>query len=195
MNKKMLSESHIDIKIMRILELCSSKQRSINNNLNKFKSIVEFEDREELTKELGKMLRASWSNEKKTVKINNDPSEKAVTVVNEDDDIDGIMLVESYDYERNDGSIDFNWYWLIFILLCIYYSSISREILPFYLIHERCGNLLHQIQLNLITIADTVNIVDFVDVFILLKFFVGGHLGLVEEEFLKIDDVVGFEHL
>lgn len=110
MNKKMLSESHIDIKIMRILELCSSKQRSINNNLNKFKSIVEFEDREELTKELGKMLRASWSNEKKTVKINNDPSEKAVTVVNEDDDIDEIMLVESYDYERNDGSIDFNWY-------------------------------------------------------------------------------------
>jgi len=39
----MYSENPIDMKIMKILEICNSKQRSINNNLSKFKIILEIE--------------------------------------------------------------------------------------------------------------------------------------------------------
>lgn len=38
-----MSENHIEIKILRILELCNEKKRSINNNKAKFLCIVEDE--------------------------------------------------------------------------------------------------------------------------------------------------------
>lgn len=38
-----MSENHIEIKILRILELCNEKKRSINNNRAKFLCIVEDE--------------------------------------------------------------------------------------------------------------------------------------------------------
>lgn len=54
---------------------CLSKKRSENNNFAKFKAIVEFDDRIELIKELGKLLRSSWANEKKAKKNRTQNSE------------------------------------------------------------------------------------------------------------------------
>lgn len=68
MEAMIVFESHIEQTIRKILEICNSEKRKINNNLNKFKAIVEFEDRIELIKELGKLLRQSWSTEKKRIK-------------------------------------------------------------------------------------------------------------------------------
>ena len=50
------------------MDKCNSTKRNINNNFEKFKAIVEFEDRLELIKELGKLLRKSWSSEKQKTK-------------------------------------------------------------------------------------------------------------------------------
>ena len=61
MEAKIFTESHIEEKIRKIMELCRSPKRSVNNNLNKFREIADFEDRIELIKELGKLLRQSWS--------------------------------------------------------------------------------------------------------------------------------------
>lgn len=48
--------------------MCDSKKRKDNSNLSKFQAIVEIEeDRDDLTKELGKMLRIAWALEKKEV--------------------------------------------------------------------------------------------------------------------------------
>jgi hypothetical protein len=50
MEMNTFSESHIDEKIRVLMSLCLSKKRSDNNNLLKFKEIVDFEDRIELIK-------------------------------------------------------------------------------------------------------------------------------------------------
>lgn len=71
------SESHIETHIRKIMEMCASIKRSVNNNLNKFKAIVEFEDRTELIKALGKLLRQSWSSEKKMPKASDTQQEAA----------------------------------------------------------------------------------------------------------------------
>ena len=57
--------------------LCLSKKRSENNNLVKFKAIADFEDRIELIKELGKLLRQSWKNEKNSKKFGMNMSQGA----------------------------------------------------------------------------------------------------------------------
>ena len=36
------SESHVETHIRKIMEMCASVKRTVNNNLNKFKAIVEF---------------------------------------------------------------------------------------------------------------------------------------------------------
>jgi hypothetical protein len=60
------SEDHINLKIREILSTTDSKKRSDNSNISKFIKIVEFEDREGLTKELGKLLRLAWAKEKES---------------------------------------------------------------------------------------------------------------------------------
>jgi hypothetical protein len=52
------------MKIKEILQSGNSKKRADNSNISKFITIVEFDDREGLIKELGKMLRTSWSKQK-----------------------------------------------------------------------------------------------------------------------------------
>ena len=61
METNIIIENHIDFEIRKIMELCASKKRNLNNNLNKFRQIAQFEDRQDLVKQLGKMLRKSWS--------------------------------------------------------------------------------------------------------------------------------------
>lgn len=59
-----LSEDYIQMKIREILASSDSKSRLENSNIKKFIKIVEFEDREGLTKELGKLLRSAWAKDK-----------------------------------------------------------------------------------------------------------------------------------
>ena len=58
------NENHILMKVKEILGGCGSRKRSENSNMGKFMRIVGFEEREELVKELGKMLRMAWAKEK-----------------------------------------------------------------------------------------------------------------------------------
>ena len=57
-------ENHISLKVKEILSSCESNKRSDNSNFIKFKKIIDFDDREGLVMELGKLLRGAWARQK-----------------------------------------------------------------------------------------------------------------------------------
>ena len=84
---------------------------------------------------------------------------------------------------------------LISLILIISFRILSKIILRLDLLDERLRDLFRQIQLQFIAIANALDVIQLVDIFILLQFFIGWHLRFLNGKLFVWFYVVGFKHL